>query len=101
MIKNQTPVSMAEVEIILKETKTENKDLEVFLRKFVKIDVKDIEKIKQELRELNSIKIKEEHIAKIVDFLPEDVSDINKIFIDVSLDEDEKNKILEIVKSYL
>ena len=101
MIKNQTPLSMPEVEVLLKETKTENKELELFIKKFVKINAKDAEKLKEELRGMRSIRIKEEHIAKIVDFLPEDSTDLNKIFIDVSLDEDEKNKILEFVKPYV
>ena len=92
---------MAEVEAVLKETKTDNKELEGFIKKFVGKNVKDIEKLKSELRGLGSIKIKEEHIIKVVDFLPEDSADLNKIFIDVSLDEDEKNKILGIVKQYI
>ena len=39
-------------------------------------------------------------MVKIVDLLPEDSIDINKIFTDVSLDENETNKILEVVKKY-
>ncbi|MBI2124317.1 hypothetical protein HYT92_00855, partial [Candidatus Pacearchaeota archaeon] len=45
-------------------------------------------------------KLKPENIAKIIDFLPEDASDINKIFIDTGLDENETAKIIEIVKKY-
>ena len=101
MIKNQMPLSMSEVEVFLKEIKTDNKDMDIFIKKFVKLNAKDAEKLKGELKGLSSIKIKDEHIVKIIDFMPEDASDLNKIFIDVSLDEDEKNKILEIVKSYL
>src|SRR3989338_509217 len=41
----------------------------------------------------------ESYIVKIVDLLPEDASDINKIFSDISLNEDEVNKILGIVKN--
>ena len=44
------------------------------------------------------LKIKNEHIVKIVDLMPEDASDLNKIFTDVSLTEDETNKILDIIK---
>jgi len=46
------------------------------------------------------IKLKADHIVKVIDFLPEDASDVNKIFSDVSLDENETNKILDIVKKY-
>lgn len=91
---------MPEVEEIMKETKTENKDLSIFIEKFVELSDKDAKKMRKELQELKSIKIKDENIVKIIDFLPEDSLDLNKIFVDVSLDEDEKNKILDIVKQY-
>ena len=52
------------------------------------------------MKKLDSMKIKKEHIVKIINLLPADSSDLNKIFTDVSLDEDETNKILEIVKKY-
>ena len=47
------------------------------------------------------MKINDENIAKIIDILPENEVDLNKIFIDVVLDEDETKKILETVKEFL
>ena len=44
--------------------------------------------------------MKGEHVAKIIDFLPEDASDLNKIFTDVSLDENEIKQIKDIVAKY-
>jgi DNA-directed RNA polymerase subunit F len=38
--------------------------------------------------------------VKIADFVPKTAEELNKIFTDVSLDEEECNKILEIVKDY-
>jgi len=49
--------------------------------------------------EKNMLKLKREHVVKIVDLLPEDASDLNKIFTDVSLNEDETNNILKIIKN--
>ncbi len=46
------------------------------------------------------MKLKEEHIVKIVDFMPGDASDLNKVMVDVSLDQEEVNKILDVVKKY-
>jgi len=46
------------------------------------------------------IKLKEEHIVKIVDFMPSDASELNKVIIEVSLDAEEVNKILEVVGKY-
>ena len=101
MILDRTPLNMNEVEEILKDLPDSDKkqEMEVFLKKFLKAKTARAKKIKEDLEALDSIKIKREHIVKIADMLPEDVSDLNKIFIDVSLNEDENNKILEIVKS--
>ena len=73
--------------------------MELFLKKFLKAKSGQAKKIKADLEKLDSIKIKREHIVKIVDLVPEDVSDLNKIFTDVSLNEDENGKILEIIKN--
>ncbi len=101
MILDRTPLNMNEVEEILKDLPDSEKkqEMELFLKKFLKTKEGQAKKIKEELEKLDSVKIKREHIVKIVDMLPEDFSDISKIFVDVSLNEDENNKILEIVKS--
>jgi len=101
MILDRTPLSMNEVQLILKDIPDSEKkeEMDLFLKKFVKATPKQAEKIKKDLEKADLLKIKREHIAKIVDLLPEDASDVNKIFADVSLNEEEINKILEIVKS--
>ena len=78
----------------------DKEELVAFVRKFSKIEHKDAEKLRGEIKKLGSMKIKEEDIAKIIDILPEDAQDVSKIFTDVSLDEKEANQILEIVKKY-
>jgi DNA-directed RNA polymerase subunit F len=102
MIKNSQPLSMPEVKKLLSgiEDNERKKQLEVFIKKFSKIQIKKALDLKKELEGLNMIKLKPEYIVKIIDALPEDTPDLNKIFIDVSLDEDETNKILETVKKY-
>ena len=101
MILDRTPLNMNEVEEILKEIADSDKkqEMELYLKKFLKAKLSQAKKIKEDLEKLDSIKINREHIVKIVDLLPEDASDLNKIFIDVSLNEDENSKILEIVKN--
>ncbi|MEM0465144.1 MAG: hypothetical protein QXW97_00385 [Candidatus Pacearchaeota archaeon] len=103
MIIDRTPISLNEVEEILKKIPDGNKkeEMEIFLKKFLKTKNEQAKKIKEQLEKLDLIKIKQEHIVKIIDLLPSDAFDLNKIFIDVSLNEDETNKILEIVKSSL
>ncbi|MDP2925271.1 MAG: hypothetical protein Q8N99_02770 [Nanoarchaeota archaeon] len=101
MIIDRTPLNLNEVEEIVKSIPDNPKKeaLEEYLKKFLKTKKDQAKKIKEELEKLDMIKIKKEHIVKIVDLLPSDASDINKIFIDVSLNEDETNKILGIVKN--
>lgn len=101
MIFDRTPLNYNEVQDILKGIPDSEKkqQTELFLKKFVKAKPEQAKKIKEELEKADMLKLKREHLVKIVDLLPEDASDLNKIFVDISLNEDETNKILEIVKS--
>ncbi len=101
MILDRTPLNMNEAQEIVKDLPDSEKkqEMELFLKKFVKAKPAQAKKIKEELEKLDLMKMKREHIVKVVDLLPEDASDLNKIFIDVSLNEDETNKVLEIVKN--
>ena len=99
MIKNMTPLSMAEATEYLGEEKESEAELKKFIKRFVKLDDKDAKKMKVKLESLNLIKVKLEHIAKVIDFLPEDAENLNKIFTDVSLDEDESKKYLTLSKN--
>ena len=95
------PLSSAEAIEIVGDLKDEgNKEIQSFVKKFSKINLKKAKELRTELESLGLIKLNKEHISKIIDLLPEEASDINKIFTDVSLDEDETNKLLEIVKKY-
>ena len=96
-IKEITPLSLAEAGELVKEKDTEIKG---FVKKFSNLPIKEYGKLKEELENLGIMKTKADHIVKIGDFLPEDSAEVNKIFSDVSLDEDEINKIIEVVKKY-
>ena len=101
MIIDRTPLNLNEVQEIISKIPESDKKEEIkkFLKKFLKTKKELDKKIKQELEKLDLLKIKREHVVKIIDLLPEDNSDLNKIFVDVSLNEDEANKILEIIKN--
>jgi DNA-directed RNA polymerase subunit F len=101
MILDRTPINLNEVEEIIKDTPdTEKKQqTEEYLKKFLKTKPEQAKKIKADLDKLDLLKMKREHVIKIVDLLPTDASELNKIFVDISLNEDETNKILEIVKN--
>ena len=68
--------------------------------KFVGISPAQAKEFRQKLEDLNMIKINDKHIAKIIDLLPANSEDLNKIFNDVGLGEDESNKIIDIVKQF-
>ncbi len=100
MILDRKPVDFGEVKEILNEIPDSEKkaQMELYLKKFMKTKPEKTKKIKQEIEKLDLLKLKRENIIKIIDLMPEDTSDLNKIFTEISLNEDEINKILEIVK---
>jgi len=100
MIRNSEPLSMAETMEYIKNDGENESEVIGFIKKFNKLKVKDAKELKQEIQNLNLIKIKSENIVKIVDILPENAEELNKIFVDVSLDEDETKKILDTIKKF-
>ena len=71
-----------------------------YLKAFTKLSKSDAIKCSAEIRALDNPKIKEENIISIIDFLPSDAEDLNKIFLEVTLTEEESNAILTIIKKY-
>ena len=47
------------------------------------------------------MKIKPDYASKVIDILPETSEDLNKIFVDITLDENETQKILDTVKEFI
>jgi DNA-directed RNA polymerase subunit F len=101
MILDRTPLNLNEVQELLKDIEDSEKkeEMEAYMKKFLKTKPAQAKKIKEDLEDLDLLKMKREHLVKIVDLLPKDASDLNKIFVDVSLSEEEVNKVLEIVKN--
>ena len=81
MIIKKEPLSMAEVLDYVKKSKEENTETTGFLKKFVKLNIKESKELRKKLEALELIKVKTEHIVKIIDLLPENAEDLNKIFI--------------------
>ena len=98
-IKEETPITMAEV-VSLAGDSEKGVAIKKFIKGFNKMDVKKAEEMREELRGLDLIKLKDLHIVKIIDFMPSDASELNKVIIDVSLDQEEVNKILDVVGKY-
>jgi len=101
MILDRQPLNLNETQEILEDISDSDKkeETKIYLKKFLKTKPEKAKKIQEELEKADLLKLKREHIVKIIDLLPESASDLNKIFTDISLNEDETNKILEIVKN--
>lgn len=98
MITNTEPLSMAETLKYMEGEKDSEDEIKKFIKKFVKIKPEKAKELRKRLEALDLIKVKPEHIAKIIDLLPENQENLNKIFSDVSLDEDESKKILQTIE---
>lgn len=100
MIKNMEPVSMAEAYEFVKKSEDNEANVKKFIKNFTKLSVKDAKEFRKKIMNLNLMKVKAEHIAKVIDLMPENEEDLSKIFTDIGLDGDETKKILEIVKEF-
>ncbi|MFH1585497.1 MAG: hypothetical protein ABIB79_01890 [archaeon] len=96
MIKNYKPLSMAEVT----EYVDKKSEIAGFIKKFTKTKPESAKELRKKLEALDLMKIREEHIVKIIDLMPENLEDLNKIFVGVSLDEDETKKVLDTIKDF-
>ncbi len=54
--------------------------------------------MREKIEDLKLIKIDERHISKIIDIMPENEEELNKIFIGIGLDEEESKKVVEVVQ---
>ena len=99
MIRNNSPLPMAEVLDYVSKGDNET-EIVGFIKKFNKLSSKDAKELKTEIENLNILKIRPENIVKIIDFLPENSEELNKIFVDISLDEDETKKVLDAIKKF-
>jgi len=90
---------MVEVADYVKNSDTES-EVTGFIKKFNKLKLKEAEEFKKKLLDLDLLKLNEEHAIKVIDIMPEDSEELNKIFSDINLDEDETKKILEVIKEF-
>ena len=98
-ITEETPITLAEV-VELAGDSEKAVVIKKFVKTFNKMDVTKAREMKEALVKLDLIKLKAEHVVKIVDFMPSDATELNKVLVDVSLDSEEVNKILEVVGKY-
>ncbi len=98
-IKEEKPLTMSEVVSIIRDTE-KTKIVKEFIKQFDVIDLEKAMELKEKLTNLELLKLKEQHIIKIVDFMPKEATELNKVLSDVNLDADEINKVLEVTRKY-
>jgi DNA-directed RNA polymerase subunit F len=103
-VKDEKAVSWADAKKILSESEKnkelvyEQKNALDHLRKFCKLPEKKYEKMFEELKAMD--RLKDRHIINIINFLPENQNELRVLFANerLVLNEDDKKKILKIVK---
>lgn len=91
---------MAETAEYVKGDSEAEREIRNFIKKFVKLKSKEAKEMKKKFEALDLMKLKEDNIVKVIDLMPENEGDLNKIFSDVSLDEDETKQIFDIIKEF-
>ncbi len=99
MINDLKPLSMAEALGYIGDSEA-NAEISNFIQKFTTLNSKKAVELREKLEKLDIMKLKDESIVKIIDLMPENSEDLNKIFVGLNLDEDETKKILDIVKEF-
>ena len=100
MITESKPLSIAEALEYLKEDTEKEIGLKKFVKKFTKMNPEKAKELRKRIEDLDLLKMKPEYIAKIIDVMPNGQESLNKIFNEISFDEDESNKILQILKEF-
>lgn len=99
MIIEQEPLSMAEALEYIKHDKDNESEVVGFINKFNKLKPQKAKELRKKIEGLDLIKLKSEHVVKIIDLMPENQADLNKI-IEMGLEEDESKKILDAIKNF-
>jgi DNA-directed RNA polymerase subunit F len=105
-VKNDRVVTWPEAKKILlekekqKELGYEQKNALEHLRKFCKMSEKNFKEIKEELKKIE--KLNERQITNIINLLPQNLDELRVIFANerIVLSEEDKKKILDIVKKF-
>ena len=102
----ERPITMVELKEKLTQVKKNhelsfraNKTLE-YLGHFVKRKPKDVEELQKKLQGLDIIRLKETHIAKIIDLEPKDIDSLKAIFAseNVTLRPEDLKRVLECIQ---
>lgn len=99
MILGKQPLTLAEVTNLIGDSE-KAEGMKKFVKTFNKTKLEDALKMKEELTALDLIQLKEESIVNLVNFMPKDAADLNKVLTGISLNQEDVDKILNVIKNY-
>ena len=106
----QQSLSLVDVKVKLDEIEKRDKELNYlsnkakeYLETFVKLDLKQKEELTKKLQDLGLTRLKEEHIAKIVDFLPKNIEELKVVLTayPLSMPKKDQEAIVTAVKEFV
>ncbi len=74
-----------------------------YLNEFVELDADEAEDLVQDLKSLEIARLKDEFIHKIVDGLPKNIDELEVLLqgYTLSLEDEDKQQVLEVVQEYI
>ena len=109
-IIEEVPLSMYDLKKEIKKIQKRDAELSIrtaktdeYLNNFLVLKQSDAEALEKEIAEMNIPRLKELHIKKIVDILPESVEELKVVFQGYALTISKENmqKIVSAVKKYI
>jgi len=106
----QKSLSLIDVKKVLEKIEKRDKELNYlsnkakeYLETFVKLDQKQKEELQKKLTGLNLTRLKEEHTAKIIDFLPKTVDELKVVLTayPLSMPKKDQEAIVNAVKEFV
>jgi DNA-directed RNA polymerase subunit F len=109
-VEDKQPISLAELNEHIKEISERDEELnyrtgktEEYVNEFTRLSLDEYQDLKETIEELDIPRLKEKHIIKIADFLPEDTTVLDVVLdgYPLTLNKENKEKILDAVKPFL
>jgi DNA-directed RNA polymerase subunit F len=106
----QKPLSLVDVKEELDKIEKRDEELNYlsnkakeYLAAFIKLSVKDRKELGKKLIGLDLTRLKEEHIVKIIDFLPKDIEELKVVLqaYPLSMPKKDQEAIIKVVKDFL
>ena len=104
---NEIPLTLLDMKQKLEEIKKRDKELNFrankvkeYLDMFTLMDIKKTEELKNKIISLNISRLKDRHIAKILDIMPKDIDSLKIIFAgeNITIKQEDLDNILKAIK---